>query len=356
MRLLLFIAFEWKRDALLQKYISIKRMWRIHRKKNNVCITILTCVCLGNLLLYIAFTNLRAEYIKIKHHSDGRIQTKLNVKETEDGEEHERYIVNEPFKCNQRNVDLIIVVCSSLDHFKQRKAIRETWGNSAENESVKLVFLVGTWLQSRFSKINITFSKEISTYKDIVQGDFIDSYRNLTLKSIYMLHWVKTYCSHANFLLKTDDDMYINIPNLFKALNKQILTKFLMGNLISGAKPVQDKSSKWYTPKNTFPEVYYPPYLSGTSYVISISVLSELYNATKSSKYFWLEDVFITGVCAKAAGIFHIHRNDMTFNTPEPFGCSLKSLISGHKIKWQNMYSVYQAVINDDRIVCDKSK
>lgn len=334
-------------------------MWNLQHRKQNICITILTCVCLGNIFLYIAFTNLHAEYMRRKKVIVQSLSMRHEQKKENQGKQRkdERFLVNEPFLCNEQKVDLIIVVCSSLDHFKQRNAIRETWGNYTERKvSIKIVFLVGTWIDRRLSKINKTFSEEVSEKKDIVQGNFIDSYSNLTLKSIFMLRWLKTYCNQSKYILKTDDDMYINIPNLFRALNKQVITDFIMGNLIVGARPVQDKASKWYTPKSVFPVEFYPPYFSGTAYAISGSALPKLYNVSETLKPFWLEDVFITGLCAQIAGINHINRRDMTFNTPKPYGCTLKSLISGHKIKWQNMQSIHQEVVDVNSAICDKPK
>lgn len=333
---------------------------RFRSKNSNICVSALTCVCLGNIILLYIFKNLQAEYVwqqNIAVQSRRTIEMPKEIILQKSPTEDESYIVNEPLLCNNQTVDLIIVVCSSLDHFKQRQAIRETWGNiTQETFRVKLIFLVGKWTQKQFSRINASFFTETSKYKDLVQGNFIDSYRNLTLKSISMLRWVNTYCSHANYLLKVDDDMYINIPNLFSAIYKQVVKLFIMGNLIIGAKPVQDNTSKWYTPKKLFPEENYPHYVSGTAYVISGCAIPKIYSSAKSTKPFWLEDIFITGICAKKAGIHHIHRNDMTFDTLENYDCAFKSLISVHRIKWQHMYFVHHNVISGLRDSCDQNK
>ena len=44
--------------------------------------------------------------------------------------------------------------------------------------------------------------QESVLYGDIVQEDFLDSYRNLTYKAIMSMRWISTYCKHATFVLK----------------------------------------------------------------------------------------------------------------------------------------------------------
>ena len=48
-------------------------------------------------------------------------------------------------------------------------------------------------------------------YGDIVQGDFVDTYRNLSLKAVVGNLWVSKFCSQAEFVVKTDDDMFVDL-------------------------------------------------------------------------------------------------------------------------------------------------
>ena len=45
---------------------------------------------------------------------------------------------------------------------------------------------------------------------DLVQGNFIDSYRNLTHKGVMGLRSVTENCEQAQFIVKIDDDMCVN--------------------------------------------------------------------------------------------------------------------------------------------------
>jgi hypothetical protein len=48
----------------------------------------------------------------------------------------------------------------------------------------------------------------------------IDSYRNLTLKSVVFLNWVNTNCQKVVFVLKIHDDCYSNVHNLANILTE----------------------------------------------------------------------------------------------------------------------------------------
>ena len=77
---------------------------------------------------------------------------------------HPRIACNK--KGNEESDDgfiLLVVVCSGLTNFEQRRAIRESWGQDA-HEDVKVVFLVGT--QPISEKTNKTVARGIM--KDVV--------------------------------------------------------------------------------------------------------------------------------------------------------------------------------------------
>lgn len=90
-------------------------------------------------------------------------------------------------------------------------------------------------------------AEESKLYNDIIQERFQDTYNNLTLKSCMLLKWVTSNCSSSKFLMKSDDDMFVNVPmflQTLKALTKS--TGVLLGSLICNAKPIQDPQNKWY--------------------------------------------------------------------------------------------------------------
>ena len=96
--------------------------------------------------------------------------------------------------------------------------------------------------------------------------------------------------------MKTDDDMYINIKNLYELVARNTIPHMLTGALICGAKPIRDPHNKWHSPKYMFQDHIYPDYVSGTGYVMSYSAAKILFQMALAVPAFHLEDVYITGI------------------------------------------------------------
>lgn len=62
-----------------------------------------------------------------------------------------------------------------------------------------------------------------------------------------LLKWVKNNCMKATYIMKTDDDVYINIKNLAQFLdsNPNNNSDILYGQLICSSEPVLDSNNKW---------------------------------------------------------------------------------------------------------------
>lgn len=141
---------------------------------------------------------------------------------------------------------LLIIVCSTPSNFEARIAIRETWGkdNGGEGREVRTYFLLGeTPNQDIQDKIQL----ENQAFGDVIQEKFIDSYNNLTLKSGMLLKLIDQNCGRrVEYVMKTDDDMFVNVGNLVASLiAKNSSTNLLMGVLMCHKKPIRDCFDKW---------------------------------------------------------------------------------------------------------------
>ena len=56
-----------------------------------------------------------------------------------------------------------------------------------------------------------SLENESRRHGDLVQGDFVDSYHNLSYKGIMGNLWVAEFCEQADFVVKTDDDLYYDL-------------------------------------------------------------------------------------------------------------------------------------------------
>ncbi|KAJ8319510.1 hypothetical protein KUTeg_004601 [Tegillarca granosa] len=139
------------------------------------------------------------------------------------------FVINGSAICNKTSPFLIILIPSIPNNKEVRNAIRTTWGSIAKggvwprkslNVKIKLAFLLG---MSEPENLTLTklINQESTTYGDLTEGNFTDSYYNLTLKVLLGLKWVTLFCNNANFLVKADEDTFVNLPKLIEILNKQ---------------------------------------------------------------------------------------------------------------------------------------
>ena len=76
------------------------------------------------------------------------------------------------------------------------------------NVVTRLVFLLGAPQDREVEK---HIEAENAEHKDLVQGQFSDTYANLSYKNIMGKLWVSEYCEQAEFVVKTDDDQFVDL-------------------------------------------------------------------------------------------------------------------------------------------------
>ena len=89
--------------------------------------------------------------------------------------------------------------------------------------------------------------EENDKYKDVIVEDFVDTYYNLTVKSVMLLRWVEHNCVNAKFIMKMDDDVYLNVDNLMAFLKEDYVSteNFLIGKLYHNLQVDRRITSKW---------------------------------------------------------------------------------------------------------------
>ena len=156
-------------------------------------------------------------------------------------------------------------------YLQARSAIRQTWANISElPRNVKVVFIIG---QSDSATRQFKIQEESNKYGDIVQESFVDTYQNLTIKSLMLLKWFEQNCHQTQYVMKSDDDMYINLQKLNDLVKTNQDPYLLVGNLRRNAAPIRYSRSKWYVPYHMFPESHYPNYLSGIRLYVKYFIL-----------------------------------------------------------------------------------
>ena len=85
---------------------------------------------------------------------------------------------------------------------------------------VRRIFLLGKsdLSVSDNDKREALLKEEAREWGDILQGDFQDSFRNLTLKEIMFLRWIPHFCPHTKFIFKVSSSYKLSLEFSIKLI------------------------------------------------------------------------------------------------------------------------------------------
>lgn len=191
---------------------------------------------------------------------------------------------------NDPHPNFLIAVNSNPGGKEMRQIIRDSWGNYVK--SAKTVFFLGA-VES--DEMQNEIEAEAAEFGDIVQGNFTDHRRNLSIKHLMILKWCIENCFGVKYLVKIDDDVFANVPAIrdFLAINP-LTTNFLMGTYHEPELCSREGDSK--VTYEEYASDYYPAYVEGHSIIYSTDVAARLLSKSKLVEFFWVEDVFVTGI------------------------------------------------------------
>ena len=259
------------------------------------------------------------------------------------------YLIGEKNKCREGKEApfLVLLITVQAQQRDRRDAIRSTWGNKSlellpqGRQSVVPLFLLGgekAGLRGRLQQMAL--ESESLRHHDIIQQDFLDSYNNLTLKTLMGLNWVAMRCPQATFVMKTDSDVFVNTRYLVDKLLRLTprVENYITGGILNGTGPIRDKRNKWYVSKDDYPGHTYPVYLSGTGYVFSGDLAAKIYNTSLSVPPFIFEDVHV-GMRLAELGIEPTPPLPNEFNNlPVPWsGHGYSRLVTSHMVSPSDM-------------------
>ncbi|KAL4231853.1 Beta-1 [Mactra antiquata] len=186
------------------------------------------------------------------------------------------------------------------------------------------------------------------------------------------LKHVLKYCANAKYVMKTDSDVYVNVPAILTLLSESNFTlhkafqipqklrrrfednvaedslnnPFKMYGLKNHmAKPVRNMSgpkAKWYVEENEYVGNYYPDYLDGHGYILSMQLVQDIVKVSERLPFFKFEDVYI-GMCLQKLGYSVKHTNGF-LRTGYPLTlCSHKyrNIFTVHRVDYTNMSAIW---------------
>lgn len=221
-----------------------------------------------------------------------------------DHKKHKQFsniLLNSPV-CANSSIDLLVYVQSDFKNFARRQIFRETWAgrNVFTDIKVRIVFILGR-TTNREEQLKVV--NEMVLNGDIVQGDFVESFKNLTYKAILSVRWINDYCSQARYVLKVDDDVFVNIFLLLEMYLPQIFNKqhaIVCHLKLNGTHGIERRPTmKWAVPANILKGLkFYPQFCSGYAILLTGSLIPELYSKSFISDVFANDDVYMYGVVA----------------------------------------------------------
>ena len=225
---------------------------------------------------------------------------------------------------------IFLIHSNTYINFVSRAALRDTWLSITRNNTSNFrhVFLLGTTMDRNNSMVE----EESATYGDILQQEYVDSHRNLTLKTVMGLRWVRQNCPRAEFVIKVDDDIFLNTEHWLGLLrlNPPQISDHMFGYCIINNYPERHPSSKYFVPASVWPERRYPPYCIGGSYGLSQNLVRHVVEESYRFPYLPVEDAFV-GACLQRRGFGVYNPPDLYFGhlnsgLKERNTCKLKAM------------------------------
>ena len=227
-------------------------------------------------------------------------------------------------KTNSSRFKLVVLVSTHALHTGRRKLIRYYWGNHSRWTTPfqwKVIFVTGFF--SSFQKIQL--HAEADTYKDTLIESVEEDFYTLSFKVMLGLKWVQANLKY-DFLLKCDDDVFVNIDRLMRLL---LTTRDQYFGQKMEFQPVE-REGRYGVSVEEHPSPIYDPFCSGGGFVLShltVSRMIPFFNWVNPLK---IDDAYI-GKIATKAGIKAIHYGGFSMYN---FGCLFeKHLIVSHPVK-----------------------
>ncbi|UXI18676.1 Fat-like cadherin-related tumor suppressor-like protein [Sarcoptes scabiei] len=236
-------------------------------------------------------------------------------------------------------------------YFQRRQVIRRTWAREASKYNMRVLFVMGV---PKDLSIERSLKAEADLNHDLLQFNFVENYYNLTLKAISLLKWSYRHCSQSLYMVKTDDDVVLNMPMLYQLVKQRKIPSGLTG-LVMTTPANREQGHKWHMPEHLYPKNSYE-FLAGFSYLLSMDKLKSFLKTivTYPGPILDIDDLFLTGIVADYGRI----RRNNSFRFKFFCGtdvCTMETSLAMHACpSAKNSEYMYRFWKNADRLSCYK--
>ncbi|XP_037514516.1 beta-1,3-galactosyltransferase 5 [Rhipicephalus sanguineus] len=207
--------------------------------------------------------------------------------------------------CNNPALRILFIVHTTPSGIQKRRWLRKTIGDPYVQSSVNssIIFFVGASIDQRQQR---ALQDEAIREGDIVLLNITESHHNQSLKFLLGARWVLEKCSldSATALVKMHEDILVNIYALSSYVSSSVMwLTGIHGVVYTNRSPVRERKSEWYVSKQDYASRVYPNYCCGDAFIMKPAVLSTLVDAAVLVPYFWIEDVYVTGIVGDFANV-----------------------------------------------------
>lgn len=199
-------------------------------------------------------------------------------------------------------------IYSAKSNFAKRQAVRETWGEVVRHYyGLRYKFFLGE-LSPEPNDEDERVRLEIHAYDDIVVLNVDEGYRMNSRKGLLFLEWVALH-SNAEFLLKTDDDVYFRPAPLLEQMRARPPAAYAWGFFDYISPVPREEGHPFCNHEADFPFEVFPPYPRGVVRVLSMDVVRHLAEASRRGR---LRMIFGDDPC------LGVHLRQLLFDPEEP--------------------------------------
>ena len=219
-----------------------------------------------------------------------------------------------------------------------RKLFKETVG-VAKSLGVEMLIRHQFVIGRTNKEYLLAIEKEFLTHDDVVIGDFVDSYRNLTLKMMFGLLYANQFCQTADFVLKMDDDMFYNPIKLISLLQSSPRKRVYIGMSNANRFPRRNPNNKFYISPVIYKDGLFPPFVFGGATILSMDSIKHLNKSHYKVPCLPLEDTYMGLLMNGYAEVTWTSMWSRTEGMNRPLtDCELSSTVFVESRKYQEFY------------------
>uniref|UniRef100_A0A1I8A1F2 Hexosyltransferase n=1 Tax=Steinernema glaseri TaxID=37863 RepID=A0A1I8A1F2_9BILA len=203
----------------------------------------------------------------------------------------------------------IVVIRSAPNSVDYRNYMRASWAPTLLPE-VATVFVTGSGNDEQLRK-------EHDEFGDILQLDFVDSYFNLTLKMMAIYGYIIREKPHIQDIIVINDDTIVNGTALHQIPTSKGAS-YMLGKVSRGYPRLIMWWLPWYVPGTMYPNMCYPPFIQGSSFIISRSAAQRVLDGICDVPAIHLDDVMM-GVVANCLRLELRHNEGFDHHTLDKF-------------------------------------